>query len=218
MAKQKLERFCTPAGIAVYPHLNRPDTKFNADGEFKVKLRLPADDAQPMIEKIDAAMEQSFADAKAGEKNAAKRKKIKRADPPYSPTYDEEGNETGDIEISFKLRHRVTPRKGDPFTQRPVLFDAKGKPMDENIYGGSRIKVAGEIFPFNSPTVGAGVSLRLKAVQVLELVSSSGADASAYGFEEEDGYESNGFDGDEDSDQDEDTTEGEEGDEDEDEF
>ena len=36
MAKQKFDTHVSPAGIAVYPWLNKPDTKFDADGVFSV--------------------------------------------------------------------------------------------------------------------------------------------------------------------------------------
>jgi len=38
--------------------------------------------------------------------------------------------------------------------------------------------------------VGAGVSLRLKAVQIIDLKTGGGADASAYGFSATEGFTS----------------------------
>ena len=45
MARAKAERFTSPKGIAVWPRLNEPDTKFKATGEFSTKLAYEADDA-----------------------------------------------------------------------------------------------------------------------------------------------------------------------------
>ena len=42
----------TPKGIAVWPWLNEPDRKFNANGEYKVNLQMAHEDAQPFIEKL----------------------------------------------------------------------------------------------------------------------------------------------------------------------
>lgn len=55
------------------------------------------------------------------------------------------------------------------------------------VWNGSVIKVNGILFPYVAAN-GAGISLKLNAVQILELVSS-GNGAGGYGFEEEDGYE-----------------------------
>ena len=60
----KRDNITTPTGVAVYPHLKRPDTKFNPDGDYSVKLRLPAEDAESLVEKIDEAVENNFAKVK----------------------------------------------------------------------------------------------------------------------------------------------------------
>ncbi|MFM8717452.1 MAG: DUF2815 domain-containing protein, partial [Spartobacteria bacterium] len=44
----------TPAGIARYPHLNRPDKKFSEVGEFKVNLEMSSEEAEPFIKQIEA--------------------------------------------------------------------------------------------------------------------------------------------------------------------
>jgi hypothetical protein len=46
----------TPKGRALWPRLNEPDTKFKEEGEYSVKLILPADKAEPLMQLIDAAM------------------------------------------------------------------------------------------------------------------------------------------------------------------
>lgn len=188
-AKQRNPRYVTDTGIAIYPYLIEPDYEYNVDGEYKVKLRLPADsqlfDAKrkPMgsIQAfLDKKMEESLEQAKAENKG-----KVKEADAPYS--IDEE---TGDLLISFKLKAKGKTRDGKEFTQSPTLFDAKGKPFDgDAIWGGSRIKVSFEVSPFYTKLIGAGVTLRLKAAQIIELRSGGSASADDYGFGEEEGYE-----------------------------
>ena len=71
------------------------------------------------------------------------------------------------------------------------VFDSKGTPISKDIlvWGGTTMKVAYEIIPYSNNMLGSGVSLRLKAVQVHDLVSGGGASADSYGFKEEaDGY------------------------------
>ena len=198
MSKEKATRYVTPAGIAQYPYLTKPDTKFNPDGEYKCKLEISDPDAVARLTAfLDEQVEKSVELAK---KDPGK--KIKTGDAPYQ--LDEE---TGKLSMSFKLKAKVTPKKGDPFEQRPAIFDAKGKPVkDVSIGGGSKLKIAYEVVPFYTALVGASISLRLKGAQVLELVEfSGGASADSFGFGEEDGYEaednsaeSNGFNNEED--------------------
>lgn len=203
--KKKLSTLTTPAGIAVYPWLVEPDTKFNADGEYRTKLRLPKSEVGEIINKIDAAAAEALATAKEDICKKAKNKKEEKeklakcvpADLPYKDVIDDDGNETGEVELNFKMKAKVKTKSGKIFEQRPQLFDAKGKPIKEDItiYSGSTIKVAFQIVPFFTPLVGAGVSLRLRAVQIIDLVSGGG-NAESYGFGEEEGYE-HGVGGDE---------------------
>ena len=183
----------SPAGIAQYPRLTRPDTKFKADGEYKVTLVLPGAEAQPLIDLINKEMGESLIQARRD--NPTKAKSIKAAsDKPYKAVTDDEGNETGDVKFNFKMAAKVTSKiSGQSWEQKPDLFDAKGKVLiNPKIGGGSRVKVAFELYQFYTALVGAGVSLRLRAVQVLDLVEYNSRSASGYGFGEEEGYEAGG--------------------------
>lgn len=183
MSKVKNPRYTTPAGIAQYPYLTKPDTKFNPDGEYKISVEIPGAAAQDTVTFLDEQFAASVAKAKKDNPG----KKIKEGDVPYSVNDD-----TGKVTVRFKLKAKVTPKQGDPFEQRPALFDAKGKPIgaDAKIGGGSKVKVAYELVPYYTAIAGAGISLRLKAVQVIDLVEfSGGASSEAYGFGEEEGYE-----------------------------
>jgi len=179
--KAKLTRYVTPLGTAQYPWLTKPDTKFNADGTYSVALTFRDDDGA-----FTTLINREFEAAVAKAKEQNEGKKIKSADQPIVE------NEDGSITLKFKLNAKVTPKNGEPFEQRPALFDAKGTPLglDTKIGGGTKMKVAFECAPFFTSLIGAGISLRLKAAQVIELVEySGGGDGSAYGFGKEDGYE-----------------------------
>lgn len=70
-------------------------------------------------------------------------------------------------------------------------FDSKGKPIDVNIGRDSVIKVSFSANPYYMPsTRTCGLSLRLLAVQVITLNEFGDSSASSYGFEEEEGYNS----------------------------
>lgn len=186
-SKEKLELLVTPTGTAVYPYLIKPDTQFDADGEFKVGLVLSGTDANSVMATIDKAMAGALEKAKS--ENPTKAKKIKAANPPYSEVTDEEGQETGETKFNFKMKAKITTKDGTVIHQRPGIFDAAGQPMmNASIGGGTKMKISAELVPYFTDLVGAGITLRLKAVQVIELVEYTGKTADRFGFKAEDGY------------------------------
>ena len=200
MAEQKKRnpRFVTPKGELLYPYLTEPDTKYNANGDFKAEMKLPED--AELIDskgknhgKIAEFLNQSIDDAveKFGEEHNGKKKKgktieVTEADDP--PFYLDEGH----LFVKFKLKAYVEPQNGDPFTQAPALFDAKGKKanLSHNPWTGTIAKINFECVPYyNAKDAQAGVSLRLKAAQIIEPVFGGSATGDAFGFGEEEGFE-----------------------------
>jgi len=187
--KKKLVRITSPAGTARYPWLNNPDTQFNVDGVYKVNLLIPNADAKELCKVLDEHAAAAFADAKAQAKNPALAKQITLAYP-YAPFLDEAGEDTGMTEFKFKMNAKITTFTGETKTLKPFIFDAKGKnlPVCPAVYGGSKLKInfcpAGY---YAASSKQAGVSLRMNAVQILELVSGGGGNASGYGFGTEEG-------------------------------
>jgi hypothetical protein len=177
----------TPAGAVFYPYVFSPDTKFNADGDYKAKLRLSGPSATKLKGQVDALIEKALDQAR--EENP--KRKPKEANPPYVEVLDDNGQETGEVEFSFKQRAVITTKKG-PLEMKPKVFDAKGTPIIEPVVigNGSTVKIAYEPNPY-STSIGTGVSLRLKAMQVIELKEMNGAGdgANSFGFGEEEGYE-----------------------------
>jgi hypothetical protein len=175
----------TPKGLAMYAWLTRADTKFDADGVYKVNLVLDPADAAPIIEAIDKQAAEFLAEKRKAEKNPVKAKRLKMSsDTPYAE--DEDGN----IVIKFKMKAKGKTKAGEEFTQKPKLFDAKGKPItgDIPLGNGSTIRVSYEMVSYLHPKEGAGITLRLRAVQVIELVAYvSGGSADDFGFDEEEG-------------------------------
>lgn len=211
----KAPSFITPRLIAKFPKLSEADygTKDfpKPDGEFSVKGVGKADDAEvkAFLAKLqpfhDAAVEQAQKEFDA--LKPAQRKKLEKVtiNPLFTPVYDEETEEeTGDIEFKFAMKHsgviKNGPKAGKAWKRYPDIFDAKGnrmKPVPQ-IWGGTVLRVAfelglnkeGQPGYFIPATGAAGLSLRLQAVRILDLVSGGQRDASAYGFDaEEEGYE-----------------------------
>ena len=157
MAKQKTPtlNFVTPLGVAVYPRLNKPDTKFDAEGVYKVNLRLdPTDEAvSKLLEKLT-----DFGKANNGIKNL-----------PWVDEADDDGKPTGYILLKLKVKAFWPAKDGQPAQSRkPAIVDGGKNPITETVGGGSVIRVSGEARPYEG--FGGGVSLAPLAVQVKELV------------------------------------------------
>jgi hypothetical protein len=166
--------FTTPKGVAYFPYISQPDTKFDEAGVYKVNLCVPKAEAEPVIKLINAEIVSGIKGLMEKSK-----KEIKQAPVPYHDEIDEDtGQPTGNVIIKFKSKA----------AWKPAVFDSKGNMMtSHNIYGGSVIKVNGSIAFYSSPSIGAGATLRLRAVQIIEYVE--GADgATKFGFDAEDGF------------------------------
>lgn len=177
----RAEIHTSPKGTAKFPHLTVPDTKFDATGTYHVKLVLPPEEGEKFAEKVEAAHKESVSEYLA--KNP-KLKKVKENSLPYAID-----DETGNYEFKFKLNAQGISQ-GKTFTNTLSLYDAKRNPLpkDVKIGGGSTLKIAFEFNKYFAAAGGAGVSLRMKAVQVLELRSFTQRSAADLGFDEEDGY------------------------------
>lgn len=198
MAKQTFEKFTTPKGSAIYPYLDKPDMKFAKDGygDFKVDLKCDLNDpkAQAIMAAIrkahDAQVKASEPEFKKNPKNKGKTMKVN--DYPYVVD-----DEAGTVTFKFKQKEGgIAKTTQKPWKAVINKFDAKGveMPVDTRIGGGSVLKVSAEIFPYYAP-IGTGVSLRVKAVQVLTLREFGGGDAGSFGFAAEEGYDAQGASG-----------------------
>ena len=166
--------FTTAKGIALYPYISAPDTKFDEQGHYKVNLRLSEQDAQPVIELIKQTVVEGIKALKKDKPNL----EIKQAPLPFSSEVDDEGNPTGNVVVKFKSKAAY----------KPAVFDSKGNLMTQsNIYGNSEIKVSGSCAFFHTAMIGAGVSIRLRAVQVIQYVEGASG-ATKFGFGEEEGF------------------------------
>jgi hypothetical protein len=121
----------TPAGIARYPSLNRPDTKFDEVGVYKVNLEMSSEDAEPFIKQAEAL----FAEFLEDKKRELKKDKLKLHAAPW------EEND-GLVQLKLKVKAMGKNKEGETFSRQPKLFGSDGQPITDNIGGGSKIKVA----------------------------------------------------------------------------
>jgi len=187
MTKQTYNKIVTPVGVSQYCWLNTPDTKFDKEngGHFKTNLILKGSEAQTVIKSIKEEMKKSLEMAK----EKTKGKEPKTANMPFEEEYIE-GKPTGNIIFKFKAKAKIMMKSGDVIDIKIPIFDSKGTPMKEQVWSGSEMKISADMIPYYTAMAGAGVSLRLKAVQITKLVEGgAGAGAKGHGFDEiKDGY------------------------------
>lgn len=199
-----------PKAPAIFPKLNSPDTKFDADGVYETKLRFDPEDATDGVigrNNVDfkeivarlTKLRDEFAEQKRDELAAGDGKQKKKAkeltcrEIGEAECDDDTGDETGMVILKAKMKASgISKKDGKKWERKPKLFDARGKELPKNsppIYGGSVLKVAVQAVPYYAANDNeVGITLRLEAVQVIDLVSGGGRSASAYGFGAEDGY------------------------------
>ena len=194
--KKKVIRITTPKGVALYPKVQKPDTKFNAAGVYSTRLVIANPLCVDLCAQLDAVAEEAFAAATSDPKKVAaakaKRKTITKNEP-YLPELDKEGNETGNTIFNFKT-NASAEINGEVKHFKPFLCDAANPPKpieaDISMYSGSIIKVNFSPTPYyNDANAQAGVSCRLNGVQVLKLVKGGYSPASLGLEAEEDGFD-----------------------------
>ena len=62
MAQQKKMNFSTGTGIAQYPWLTKPDFAFDSNGQYKVNLKVSANDAKALMDEIREIAKSEFGD------------------------------------------------------------------------------------------------------------------------------------------------------------
>ena len=184
--KNNYTKVVSGVGVSQYAWLTQPDTRFDEIGYYKTNLILSGQDADTLKAAINEELTKSVALAK----EKAKGKNIKTAPAPFEDELDDDGQPTGSTVFKFKTKAQITTKDGKIIPNRVAIFDSKGTPMtDCNVWSGSEMKVSAELVPYYTAMVGAGVSMRLRAVQITKLVEGGNGNAKGYGFGEEEGYE-----------------------------
>lgn len=155
--KYKFPFFTTPMALECrWPYIQKPDTQFGEPGEYKIDL--PAD--QELIDALSEFYEESFKEFLA---ECETDKKLKGAELKRLQAMDmsELIKEYTKDDKTFTYLRAKTKYK-------PAVYDSRGqKAADMPVYGGDKVKVQMVINPWCS-AMGAGLSLRLRAVQVIE--------------------------------------------------
>ena len=178
-----LEIFQTPLGVLNYPWVNSPDTRYNPTGVYQTKISMSLEAAQDLIAQMERIRDAEFAKLDP-QKSATYTKKdvyeLEFSQPAADATEAEKEafvpEPTGNVVFKAKLNAVVQPKEGDSFTQTPILIDADEAPVTLPIWSGTKAQLRGQIQPWsNAAQKQVGVTLRLKALKVFELVTGEGS-------------------------------------------
>lgn len=162
MSTNKPKRVITPLGTAVYPHLHTPDTKFDADGKYTIKVDIDKneDGLLEFIEEIKKAADEAY----NAERIARKKDTLKRAALPFNEGEDK-------ITLKAEMKAKIV-QNGVAIEMKPKLYKADNSEYifekDGFINNGARVRVAIALYPYYTATIGVGIKLRLQAVKVVE--------------------------------------------------
>lgn len=160
---------------AIWTHLLEPDTHFDEVGWFKITFR--------MNEKEGDKLNKQLTELLDGYKKSLEEegKKVRSVNPCEGKKFTEDDGTTC-YDFTAKLRpHFKSKKDGSKIEQRPKVLDAQLKPMGELIGKGSDVKVNFKVVPYNTP-MATGLTLRLGAVQVINLVSVGSGGQEDHGF------------------------------------
>lgn len=177
--KLKYPRVKLPKGVLSWAYLVNPDTKFNELGEFKSNLTVPGEIGKAFIAEVlqpllDAALVEAQEEAKAKATGGRKAKEVRISE--FLPW---EELENGDIVFKVKRKAKIVKDDGSvqEFTVDLVKPDRKNYNPDEkaalNIGNGTTAIPLVTVVPYNMPTQGVGLTLRLEKMQLLEIVAYS---------------------------------------------
>lgn len=183
MAKRAFKRsIVTPTGTCQWPWLTmgNPDTKFGP-GVYRTNLIIDGSDAEAFMKKVEEIKQEA-------------ENFIKEENPQHKPlvvpidkAQDENGKQIpGQYIVKAKAKAYFQNQDGTQTHNEILIVDAKKtKLTDVSIWSGTKAKLAIDVGVV-ATAVYTGLVFRLKAVQVIDLVTGgSGTDS----FDVEDGFE-----------------------------
>lgn len=172
-SRTKQQAITTPKGIAQYPWVNSPSTKFVPEGQYSCNIVLTKEEGDVILTQLKPILAEAVK-----EKETELGKKVK--------TYELPLQLEGD---SYILKSKLKPvngtrKDGTPYTRSLGLFDSQGNPWDKEVLirGGSSIRLSVRPKSWFSPLLGVGITLELLAVQVVELAEGEFNDKAADSF------------------------------------
>lgn len=195
----KVNMYETAAGVSEHPWINKPDTKYVADGVFKNTVALDHSLATTM--NLLALIDEKAAEVKArlidnNDGLGAGEKKKWQLYVPYVIEEDAEGNPTGRVLVSFKRNRVIRLQGGETKELSVAVYDSAGKviPGEElpAIYGGTVLRTLFSFRDVKVPgTKQVGVKLDMAAVKIVKLAQSGKRDP--FSKDGDDGSDGDGY-------------------------
>lgn len=173
MATKNYKRGTTGAGYAFFPHLKKTETINGKDtGKYTLMLILGETDRNVLANEINGVWNEFLATPEM------QGKKVRQD---WNDGFREY---KGDTFAKFTTSAQIKTRTGEVIPVTIPVFDGAGNPLnlDREIGNSSVVKVAYELYPYYMSSNVHGVSLRLRAVQVLDLKLTAQGTASSFGF------------------------------------
>ena len=160
-------------------YLEQPDFEYNSAGDWKVKLFLDPtqDEVKVMMATMDQLLEKALVYFVTRAETPKKKKLVRPSDnTPYYFETDDEDEPTGRIYINPKSIASGTTSEGETWKRKMPIFDAQGVRVTEKLNAGSgtTMRVSLLLRAYFNVQSGVGVSLRLTAVQIVDLKTFGG--------------------------------------------
>lgn len=182
--QENIKPIITPVGDALWAKITEATpSKFNPTPMYSMDIVYDPAEIAEFKAQVNQLLDEYYDEVHAG-LNAAKQKTLAKADP-FKDHTDRDGNLTGNVVI--KTKQYGQNMKGEPV--KLAIADASGaviKNFKTLVANGSKVRA--KVFPklyHMGSTNQVGVSFRLNAVQIVELIEYQ---AKNDGFDAVDGY------------------------------
>jgi hypothetical protein len=174
MSNTKVKAVVTPTGNALWAKVTEPQAnKFNPTPMFSMSVVYKPEEVEAFKASMQGLLD-AFYDTTFAELKPQKQKSLVKADL-FREAEDKDGNLTGELE----LRTKQFAKNFDGEEQIMPIVDSSGKDITEGcplVGNGSRVRA--KVFPklyHMASTNTVGISFRLNAVQIIELVEYGNA-------------------------------------------
>ena len=182
--KSKFQSLISSKGILKYPWLNNPDTKYKEEGMYHTLLLLDEAEHNQMAATLQPILDEFVSD----ELESTPARKSWSINLPFEEELDDQGDATGKFAWKFTQVAKIVREGKDPLTFNITLLDAKTKPCNVQVGGGSEAKIKFQVRPYAMSTSKSfGLSLKPGTVQIITLVERVSSNDTS-GFEEEEGF------------------------------
>ena len=170
MAKvvEKITDVMTPVGESVFCKINGVVDEYMGNKKYTITMKLDEKDAKALQKRLRKLWE----DSQTHKSRVEEEKEVDRPKFPISKSKDYGWQLKASTKVEF------TDKNGNTHENIVRLVDGNKNPLDEKtaIWKGSKVALWLGAKPYETPTM-YGVSLKLKGIQVIELVSGGAGGA-----------------------------------------